>query len=255
MHMKIEKISENQIKCTLNQSDLASRQLMLAEFAYGTDKAKEFFRDMMMQASDEVGFEADNIPLMIEAVPVSTDCLVLIITKVEDPEELDTRFSRFSRPTNLEEYNEDDEDDEDEDSYEIPIQDMTDSSLKEDEEEFIPLPETVRSLQGKKEEKKEKAIDVSRVYQFQSLDDVCALSVMLKNQYHGDNTLYKDTMKDEYYLIMSKANHSPEEFQKVCNLVSEYGVKHRYSYAFEAYCEEHFLCVIRSNAISTLMNL
>ncbi len=51
---------------------------------------------MMQQAQIEFGFEADNIPLMIEAIPVNLDSIILIITKVEDPEELDTRFSRFS---------------------------------------------------------------------------------------------------------------------------------------------------------------
>ena len=44
----------------------------------------------MQQASYEVGFEAEDIPLMIEAIPLNADCIVLIITKVEDPEELDT---------------------------------------------------------------------------------------------------------------------------------------------------------------------
>ena len=33
---------------------------------------------------------------MIEAIPLNADCIVLIITKVEDPEELDTRFSAFA---------------------------------------------------------------------------------------------------------------------------------------------------------------
>ena len=51
---------------------------------------------MMQQANYEFGFEADNIPLMIEAIPVSADSIILIITKVEDPEELDTRFSKFT---------------------------------------------------------------------------------------------------------------------------------------------------------------
>ena len=36
----------------------------------------------------ELGFEVNDIPLMIEAIPVSPDCLILIITKVEDPEEM-----------------------------------------------------------------------------------------------------------------------------------------------------------------------
>ena len=106
--MKIERVNENQIRCTLNQADLASRQLKISELAYGSEKAKELFRDMMQQASYEVGFEADDIPLMIEAIPISSDCIVLIITKVENPEELDTRFSKFS-PLDDGEYDYDDD--------------------------------------------------------------------------------------------------------------------------------------------------
>ena len=94
--MKIEKLNDNQIRCTLNKHDLIDRELKLSELAYGSEKAKGLFRDMMNQAFDEFGFEADDIPLVIEAIPVSGDCIVLIVTKVEDPEELDTRFAKFS---------------------------------------------------------------------------------------------------------------------------------------------------------------
>ena len=74
--MKIEKISDNQIRCTLTQQDLAERKLQLSELAYGTEKAKSLFHDMMQQAAFEFGFEADNMPLMIEAIPTSADsCL------------------------------------------------------------------------------------------------------------------------------------------------------------------------------------
>ena len=94
--MKIEKISDNQIRCTLTKEDLDSHQIRISELAYGTDKAKKLFREMMQQAQIEFGFEADNIPLMIEAIPVNGESVILIVTKVEDPEELDTRFSKFS---------------------------------------------------------------------------------------------------------------------------------------------------------------
>ena len=94
--MKIEKVNDHQIRCTLTKADLADRELKISELAYGTEKAKSLFRDMMQQASFEFGFEAEDIPLMIEAIPVNADCIVLIITKVEDPDEIDTRFSKFS---------------------------------------------------------------------------------------------------------------------------------------------------------------
>ena len=94
--MKIEKINDNQIRCTLTHADHAARNLKISELAYGTEKAKSLFRDMMQQASFDFGFETDDLPLMIEAIPSSSDSITLIITKVEDPEELDTRFSKFT---------------------------------------------------------------------------------------------------------------------------------------------------------------
>ena len=42
--MKIERVNENQIRCTLNQADLASRQLKISELAYGSEKAKELYK-------------------------------------------------------------------------------------------------------------------------------------------------------------------------------------------------------------------
>ena len=51
---------------------------------------------MMLEANQQFGFNVDNAPLMVEAVPVAPDSIVLIITRVEDPQELDTRFAKFA---------------------------------------------------------------------------------------------------------------------------------------------------------------
>ena len=38
--MKIEKVNDHQIRCTLTKADLADRELKISELAYGTEKAK-----------------------------------------------------------------------------------------------------------------------------------------------------------------------------------------------------------------------
>ena len=81
--MKIERISDNQIRCTLTSLDLSSRGINLAELAYGSEKARNLFREMIQQAAQEVGFEAEDIPLMVEAIPLSSESIMLIVTKVE----------------------------------------------------------------------------------------------------------------------------------------------------------------------------
>ena len=99
--MKIERINDNQIRCTLTSFDLSVRNLNLGELAYGGEKARGLFREMIQKASNEVGFEAEDIPLMVEAIPLSNESIMLVITKIEDPEELDTRFSKFSPCTDV----------------------------------------------------------------------------------------------------------------------------------------------------------
>ena len=41
--MKIEKVNDNQIRCTLTREDLASRHLKISELAYGSEKTRALF--------------------------------------------------------------------------------------------------------------------------------------------------------------------------------------------------------------------
>ncbi len=94
--MKIEKINKNKFRCILSSEDLASRKININELAYGSPKARQLFTEIVTIASRRFGFDADGTPLMIEAVPVPNNCLVLVVSKVEDSDELDTRFSAFT---------------------------------------------------------------------------------------------------------------------------------------------------------------
>lgn len=261
--MKIEKISDTQIRCTLSKKDLVERELRISELAYGTEKAKTLFRDMIQQASYEFGFEADDIPLMIEAIPVSPECLILVITKVEDPEELDTRFSRFS-PDQEEEAFSSEEEEETAYADEIihcfdQLNDLLEGTPEETAEDssggFIPLPEAI-SKGNKKEKEELKPVtvqtDLTKVFSFASLEEIIRLSAHIVYSYNGKNSVYKNPVTGTYYLVITKSDHTPEEFNKVCNIISEYGTTERATYASPAYYEEHFDVIVKANAIQTL---
>lgn len=250
--MKIEKISDNQIRCTLNKSDLIDRELRISELAYGTEKAKALFRDMIQQAFYEFGFEVDDIPLMIEAIPVSTECLILVITKVEDPDELDTRFSKFS---SFNVNGTSDKSDSDEDSYADEIINCFDDDLSEDSEENSKdlmdtpeLPETNSS---------EKSVvhttsNLTKIYSFHSLQEVIELANILLGNYNGSNTLYKNPLNSIYYLVISKSTHTPEEFNKICNIISEFGKVERSTYASSTFYDEHYEIIVKDQALQIL---
>lgn len=268
--MKIEKISDNQIRCTLSKEDLTDRELRISELAYGTEKAKSLFRDMMQQASYEFGFEADDIPLMIEAIPISSECLILVITKVENPDELDTRFSKFSenQDNEMEDFDYDSNEEADNSYADEIINSFAhldgildpDSKDTEDETNFIPLPKALSSSKPKspKEENiKEIApsMNLMKVYSFDTLDDVIHLSNIVVFYYKGKNSLYKNQDNRRYYLITYKSEHSPKEYNKVCNIISEYGKIERTTYASSSYFDEHFQVIIKDSAIQVLSSM
>lgn len=275
--MKIERLSENSIRCTLNRADLDSRELKISELAYGTEKAKSLFKDMIAQASFECGFEAEDIPLMIEAIPVSPDCIVLVITKVEDPEELDTRFSKFA-PS----------EDEDEDDY----ADMLDSDVDSDdnfkssqetsdllsrinevfEDGFIPFAQSLGKGTDKSKDSQISSLGMTtsgktappsesgepvrfeKLFSFKNLSQVSAAAAAVNNRFHGESVLYKNPSNSRYYLFISSPDKQ-DEFAGICSVLTEYGTREKFSYATIAYLEEHNEVIVRKDALKILSEL
>lgn len=263
--MKIEKISDRQIRCTLSRDDLVDRELRISELAYGSEKAKALFRDMMQQANYEFGFEAEDIPLMIEAIPVSPECLILVITKVEDPDELDTRFSKFS-PSTEDDTDDNYDDDDNDESYadEIidcfeQIGDLLDETAAQEKRGIESLAEALGIKEEDFKEKDDEApksvsyqTNLLKVYSFSSLNEVIQLANIIVPYYKGANTLYKNPVSSVYYLVISKSEHTPEEFNKICNIISEYGKSEKTTYASPYYYEEHFDIIVKDSAIQIL---
>ncbi|MBQ5589248.1 MAG: adaptor protein MecA, partial [Anaerotignum sp.] len=83
--MKIERISENQLKLTLTKDDLKERDIKLEDLITPSEKTQKLFRDIMEQALDEEDFiSSENTPLMVEAVPMGTEGIMIIVTKVNN---------------------------------------------------------------------------------------------------------------------------------------------------------------------------
>lgn len=251
--MKLEKVNDHQIRATLTKADLADRELKLSELAYGTEKAKNLFRDMMQQAAYEFGFEAEDIPLMIEAIPLSSECIVLIITKVEDPEELDARFSNFAPSVH-----------EDEDS---PLSDVLQAfsdegenvldlfrKLKANSSQEVPVQaNTGAGTSEKLPDAAQLPYDFSFAFSFADLDTVIRVASLLEPIFFGPSSLYKNRRNGRLTLVISKGNHTPEDFNRVCNMICEYGTCERYSAASEAYINEHNETILKENALAKLL--
>ena len=223
--MKIEKIDDNSIKCTLSSLDLSSRNINLRDMTYGSQAAKQLFNEMMLKAKEEVGFAMDNTPLMIEAIPLQGGAVQLIISKVDDPEELDTRFSKFSTASSGQ-----------------------NGWISELATQILEGSQTENRQQGKKEEG-------LRLYRFQTLDRVIDAAKAVYGMDLGKNSLYKDLDKKDFYLSVHSKNEDMETLNRVANLLLEYGERLHGNVASEAYYQEHMECLIPNSALEKLQTI
>lgn len=252
--MKIERINENQIRCTLTSFDLSARNLNLGELAYGSEKARNLFREMIQKASSEVGFEAEDIPLMVEAIPLSNESVMLVITKIEDPEELDTRFSKFSPGS--------------EEDTEGMFTDLASellegadgllsllSSDEADEDRPSSKPAKSPSQNERKSDSQEPSANTLRIYCFESLDHISDAARIVAPMFTGKSTVYKKPGTRQYYLTLHDEEGNSKEFSRICNILAEYGAKSRSDAACEAYFLEHYEAISKDHALQVLKDI
>ncbi len=213
--MKIERISENQIKVFLNQSDLRERNIKLTELAYGSEKTQALFREMMEKAVETCGFEVEDSPLMIEAAPLASDGIVIIVSKVPDESRMDNKFTLM--PPSKEERK------------------FKKSSIKK---EFFG------------EEYNENDDDSNIIiYSFDKIDDISAAAHKADKFFSGTNILYR--YNDKYFLVIQNDNgEDAVETDSLDLIFSEYGYKHTSNVISKYFLAEHGEIIIKENVIN-----
>lgn len=212
--MKIEKISETQIKFFLDKNDLNERNITISELSCSSEKTQALFHEMMEQAMEVCGFSTENSPLMIEAVPMSNEGITIIISKVEEKIESTNKLNflpsskdvrRFKKKTINESY-----------TYE-----------KTSEEKNIII------------------------YSFENLDLIYKISQILKNIY-VPSSLYK--YEDKYFLILENDSSEQEVSTDTLELIlSEYGKKHISTLVSKYFISEHGEKIIKEDALEKLV--
>ena len=91
--MRIERISDTQMKFVLMHTDLEERDIKISELSHSSDKTQQLFREMLQIAQDEGAFaSSESAPYLIEATREGMDGLTVVVTKMS-AEDLERRFS------------------------------------------------------------------------------------------------------------------------------------------------------------------
>ncbi|MBO8434129.1 MAG: adaptor protein MecA [Tyzzerella sp.] len=213
--MKIEKISENQIKFTLTKSDLTERDIRIEDLTKTNEKTNALFKEIMEQAMKEYGFHTKDAPLMVEAVPAAMDGIMIIVTKLQDDKnnKKDTKLNMIKQSKELNRFKR--------------------KSLDTFEKESKPDDSTIL------------------IYSFKNIDDVTNACERVQDIFNGISSLYK--YDDKYFLIIQNdASKSPSDLSDIELMVSEYGEKHISTSISKYFLMEHGEKLIENKAVSLL---
>jgi adapter protein MecA 1/2 len=94
-----------------------------------------------------------------------------------------------------------------------------------------------------------------RIYDFETLDQVSRLSVLLPEDLSCESVLYKNPRTKHFFLVLSSEGHSLTSFEAICHLASEFGRCEKASVNTLYYYDEHYETIIRKNALQVLRNL
>ena len=160
--MRIEKLSDTQLKIVLSRKDLDDHGIRPEELSAASAKTQGLFREVMEQAVEECDFPIENTPLMVEAVPVGGDGIMVIVTKLPEGDPGDApQIMQVQTQKNPRRY-------------------KRTGFIEENQ-----TPEEDGDLY---------------VYSFAALDDAAAAAARLQESFWGQSDLYK--LKDKYFMVL-----------------------------------------------------
>ena len=230
--MKIERLSENQMRFTVWRQELEDNDIDISDIAGNkSGKADELLKMLMNRAKDEFGFEPESAPLVVEAMQVDQECMVFLVTKLEEGAEIDPKYEYIQKlkeglKQNIE---------------------LLSSSRKEKPEVTIEPP-------VEQESKKDNLLPYV-IYTFTDIEKIITVAKKTENFYDSNNTLYITPDDVTYFLVASHNNNTDNEFRLLCRQLREFGKPYDFNYATKYYMDEHYRLVIRDNALQTLAEL
>lgn len=252
--MKIERLSENQMRFTVWKEDFEENDIDISDIAGNkSGKADELLKYMMQRAKDEFGFEPDSAPLVVEAMQVDKECMVFLVTKLEEGVELDSKYAyiqklKESLKNGVDMFLKDGQ----EDAVGVHIT-QDDTSLTGGVQSGSPTPGA--PFGSSPVESKKDNILPYVIYTFTDIENIITVAKMSESYYKSDNTLYITPDEVTYYLVASHNRNTDGEFKLLCRQLREFGKPYSFNYATKYYMDEHYNPVIRDKALQTLSEL
>ncbi len=234
--MKIERLNENQLRFTVWTRDLPDEDFTIADLAGQTEKAEELIKYMMNKAREEFGFSFDEKPIVVEAIPVNKDCIVFLVTKVDEEEEEQDKFKYIEKLKKQ--------------AMEM-AKSFKENGIKNEDDTVV---DEVDKTPQPQDEKTGRLLPYM-IYSSSDMENFVTAARVVKDFYDSDNTLYKKENDITYYLVVTHNRNSDDEFTYLCDTLKEFTEPYKFTYTTKYYFEEHYKKILDGDALQRLAEL
>lgn len=252
--MKIKRINDNTISCTITPEDLRANGFELDDFFDRKKEAVEFIRQTVAQIALSENFDLQGELTTMRVSVLPDHSLNLLITREDSREGAAQEVRRLARSI-----------------FDSIVSKAAEKAGKEEsDQENSPSDSLMKSLLSGKQEKQdgkgtdqtdqkteEKAplVGDSFMFSFYSVRDAMDCCKLFADAGPVDSSFYYLREDDIYFLILRRTADTPAEFNRCVLSANEFGELVTSEEQYIAFVTEHGVCVAQNHAVEIFLNV
>lgn len=213
--MKFERVDEKTVRCFISNEELEGFQIDYKDFVMRSEKAREVVREIIEQATEEVGYKPPKFAFDMSIMMMPDQGLVLTFSESDPLEDKGGKLMEY-------------------------LQEM---------KRALQLAAEGRQAQIAQQEQPVKQPDRG-IFVFRSIGDVMELASLMPKGLRVHSELYR--MGDQYYLYLEKGTASYRRYGQVCIQAMEFGEIYGIYDQNYTFLREHGECLIPGKALRKL---
>ena len=235
--MTFKRIDESTIRCIVTEEDMEENGLELDDFFTQSDKAQDFLREVVEQASEEVGYDSGQGMVSLQIVPLPNHGLAITFSESESKEWHDVMENIKGIIEDVKER-----------VKEKGILQDGDAPEKEEEVSAVTIPAD-KANKGKRE------IEKVRLFAFVNLRFAIQYAKTVQEKGAVRSTLYKDKANNIFYMTLEKGRLSTHKYNVLCSNATEFATYMVDGQRILDYLKEQGEILVENRAVKVLAKL
>lgn len=252
--MDFRKIDDNTVQCRMTEEEMNEYGLQIEDFFTDQEKSRDFLEQIVEMAEEEVGYEVESGMVSMQLMRMPDNSLTITFTdRGEDG--LQSMLHQIQQLAGMIDEVVNEDNDESQDLNEVSgkkekeVHSVSAELDKKKQKEYQKHMREIEKLQREKEKRK---LNAAKVYEFRSFTDLEQFATDYQTSKNISSKVYRDKQAGKYYLLVKKGKLKMEEYQNLCNRLSDYGSLCSEQPFVEQYCKEHFECLIAKHAMKIM---